>query len=57
MFSAVMPGDKVVAFTNGTFSGIDALTLRINAATPEEHAASPLDPQATSVTVIEVPHG
>ncbi len=57
MFSAVMPGDKVVAFTNGTFSGIDALTLRIKAATPAEHAANPLDPQAASVTVIEVPHG
>ena len=27
MFSAVMPGDKVVAFSNGTFSSIDALTL------------------------------
>ncbi|WP_419739304.1 aminotransferase [Ruegeria sp.] len=57
MFSAVMPGDKVVAFANGTFSGIDALTLRIKAATPTEHAANPLDPQAASVTVIEVPHG
>ncbi|WP_420583695.1 aminotransferase [Ruegeria sp.] len=57
MFSAVMPGDKVVAFANGTFSGIDALTLRIKAATPEEHAANSLDPQAASVTVIEVPHG
>ncbi|WP_170553959.1 aminotransferase class V-fold PLP-dependent enzyme [Ruegeria atlantica] len=57
MFSAVMPGDKVVAFANGTFSGIDALTLRIKAATPEEHAASPLEPQAASVTVVDVPHG
>ncbi|NOD36470.1 MULTISPECIES: aminotransferase class V-fold PLP-dependent enzyme [unclassified Ruegeria] len=57
MFSAVMPGDKVVAFANGTFSGIDALTLRIKAATPQEHASNPLDPQAASVTVIEVPHG
>ena len=57
MFSAVMPGDKVVAFANGTFSGIDALTLRIKAATPEEHAAHPLDPQTASVTVVEVPHG
>jgi len=57
MFSAVMPGDKVVAFSNGTFSGIDALTLRIKAATPQEHAANPLDPPAASVTVIEVPHG
>ncbi len=57
MFSAVMPGDKVVAFANGTFSGVDALTLRIKAATPAEHAANPLDPQAASVTVIEVTHG
>lgn len=57
IFSAVMPGDKVVAFTNGTFSGIDALTLRIKAATPQEHKANPLDPQAASVTVIEIPHG
>ncbi len=57
MFSAVMPGDTVVAFVNGTFSGIDALTLRTKAATRAELAASPLDPQAASVTAIEVPHG
>ncbi|MDD9920764.1 MAG: aminotransferase [Boseongicola sp.] len=57
MFSAVQPGDKVVAFFNGTFSGIDALTIRIKAATKEELAANPLDPNAASVTVIEVPHG
>ena len=57
MFSAVRPGDTVVAFANGTFSGIDALTLRIKAATAGELAADPLDPQAASVTVIEVPHG
>ncbi|RLJ98457.1 aminotransferase class V-fold PLP-dependent enzyme [Ruegeria conchae] len=57
MFSAVMPGDKVIAFNNGTFSGIDTLTLRIKAATPDEHAANPLDPQAASVTVIDIPHG
>ncbi len=57
MFAAVMPGDTVVAFSNGTFSGIDALTLRIKAATPAEHAANPLDPQAASVVVIDVPHG
>ncbi len=57
MFSAVMPGDRVVAFSNGTFSGIDALTLRIKAATRAELAANALDPQAASVTVIDVPHG
>ncbi|WP_370228625.1 aminotransferase [Cognatishimia sp.] len=57
MFSAVMPGDTVVAFANGTFSGIDALALRIKAATPQEHAANPMDPDAASVTVVNVPHG
>ncbi len=57
MFSAVRPGDSVVAFSNGTFSGIDALTLRIKAATPEELEADSLNPQPSSVTVIEVPHG
>lgn len=57
MFSAVRPGDKVVAFSNGTFSGIDALTLRIKAATEAELAADMMNPQAASVTVIEVPHG
>lgn len=57
MVSAVMPGDKVVAFANGTFSGIDALSLRIRAATKDEMAADPMNPQAASVTVVEVPHG
>ena len=57
MFSAVMPGDTVVAFSNGTFSGIDALTLRMKAATRDELAKDSLNPQAASVTVIEVPHG
>ena len=57
MMSAVMPGDTVVAFANGTFSGIDALTLRMKAATRAELAADSLNPQPASVTVIEVPHG
>ena len=57
MMAAVQPGDTVVAFTNGTFSGIDGLTLRMKAATAEELAANSLDPQAASVTIIEVPHG
>lgn len=57
MFSAIRPGDRVVAFANGTFSGIDALTLRMKAATAEELEADSLNPQAASVTVIEVPHG
>ncbi len=57
MFSAVMPGDKVVMFVNGTFSGIDGLTVRMKAATAEELAANPLDPQTANVVIIDVPHG
>ena len=57
MVSAVRPGDTVVAFANGTFSGIDALSLRIRASTAEELAADSLSPQPASVTVIEIPHG
>ena len=29
--SLILPGDKVVSFANGTFSGIDDLTIRIKA--------------------------
>lgn len=57
MMSAVLPGDTVVAFVNGTFSGIDGLTLRMKAATDAELAANSLDPQAASVRIVEVPHG
>ncbi|MFT4716185.1 MAG: alanine-glyoxylate transaminase/serine-glyoxylate transaminase/serine-pyruvate transaminase [Paracoccaceae bacterium] len=57
MFSAVMPGDTVVAFSNGTFSGIDAITLNMKASTAAELAADGLNPKAASVVVIEVPHG
>ncbi len=57
LFSAVRPGDRVVVFKNGTFSGIDSLTLRIKGATAEELASDSLDPQAASVTVVDVPHG
>ncbi|MEM6824898.1 MAG: aminotransferase [Pseudomonadota bacterium] len=57
MFSAVMPGDKVVMFVNGTFSGIDGLTVRMKAATAEELAANSLDPQTENVVIVDVPHG
>lgn len=57
MFNAILPGDEVVAFPNGTFSGIDAQTIRMKAATAEELAASPLDPQPASVTIVGTPHG
>ena len=35
LFAAILPGDSVVCFVNGTFSGIDALTVRTRAATRE----------------------
>jgi aspartate aminotransferase-like enzyme len=57
MFSAVMPGDTVVMFVNGTFSGIDGLTVRMKAATAEELAENSMDPTAASVTIVNVPHG
>lgn len=57
MMAAVLPGDKVVAFVNGTFSGIDAQTLRMKAASAEALAADPLDPRPENVVVIDVPHG
>jgi alanine-glyoxylate transaminase/serine-glyoxylate transaminase/serine-pyruvate transaminase len=57
MFNAILPGDTVVAFTNGTFSGIDGLTISIKAATRAELSANALNPNAASVTIIEIPHG
>lgn len=57
MLNAILPGDSVVAFTNGTFSGIDCLTIRMKAATREELAANPMDPRPASVTVVTIPHG
>ncbi|MGL4234537.1 aminotransferase [Tabrizicola sp.] len=57
LFSAILPGDTVVAFANGTFSGIDALTVRMKAATRADLAANPMDPKPANVTVVTVPHG
>ncbi|KUO57911.1 MAG: aminotransferase [Alphaproteobacteria bacterium BRH_c36] len=57
VLSLILPGDKVVAFPNGTFSGIDSLTIRMKASTAEELAADPLNPRPASVTVVETPHG
>ena len=57
MLGAILPGDTVVAFVNGTFSGIDGLTIRMKAATRAELAANAMDPQAASVTIVNVPHG
>ena len=57
MLSAILPGDSVVAFINGTFSGIDGLTIRMKAATREELTVNPMDPKPASVTIVTVPHG
>ncbi len=57
MLNAILPGDSVVVFVNGTFSGIDALTIRMKAATRADLAANALDPKPAQVTVIQVPHG
>ena len=57
MLSMILPGDKVVVFVNGTFSGIDGLAIRMKAATEEELAADSLNPQPANVTIVNVPHG
>lgn len=57
LFSAILPGDTVVCFVNGTFSGIDALTVRTKAASREDLKANALDPKPANVIVIQVPHG
>jgi alanine-glyoxylate transaminase / serine-glyoxylate transaminase / serine-pyruvate transaminase len=57
LFGAILPGDSVVAFVNGTFSGIDATTVRMKAASREDLAANPMDPAPANVTVVNVPHG
>ena len=46
VLSLILPGDKVVAFPNGTFSGIDTLTIRMKASTAEELAADSSEPEA-----------
>lgn len=57
MLGAILPGDRVVAFVNGTFSGLDGLTIRMKAASREELRIAPLDPRPACVTIVTVPHG
>jgi len=57
ILSMIHPGDSVVVFVNGTFSGIDGLTIRMKASTGEELAAESLNPKPANVKIIEVPHG
>jgi alanine-glyoxylate transaminase/serine-glyoxylate transaminase/serine-pyruvate transaminase len=56
-FSPILPGDTVVVFTNGTFSGIDDLTIRMKASSAADLAADPINPRPVNVVTITVPHG
>ncbi len=56
-FAPILPGDTIVVFTNGTFSGIDDLTIRMKASTPADLAAEPMNPKPANVVTITVPHG
>jgi len=57
ILSMIHPGDSVVVFVNGTFSGIDGLTIRMKASTEEELAKDSLNPKPANVKIVEVPHG
>jgi len=57
VLSMILPGDKVVVFPNGTFSGIDSLTIRMKASTREDLAADSLNPKPKNVATVETPHG
>ena len=57
MEGLILPGDKVVSFANGTFSGIDDLTIRIKASSLEDLAKDSLDPHPANVHTVTVPHG
>ena len=57
ILSMIHPGDSVVVFVNGTFSGIDGLTIRMKASTEEKLAADSLNPKPENVKLIEIPHG
>ena len=56
-FAPILPGDSIVVFVNGTFSGIDDLAIRMKASTVDDLAADPMNPKPANVTTIDVPHG
>ena len=56
-FSPILPGDTVVSFVNGTFSGIDDFNIRLKASTPAELAQDPMNPKPANVVTINVTHG
>jgi alanine-glyoxylate transaminase/serine-glyoxylate transaminase/serine-pyruvate transaminase len=57
MESLILPGDNVVSFDNGTFSGIDDLTIRIKGSSLDDLSADSLDPKPKNVITVTVPHG
>ena len=56
-FSPILPGDTVVSFVNGTFSGIDDFNIRLKASTPAELAQDPMNPKPANVTTVNIAHG
>ena len=56
-FAPILPGDSVVVFANGTFSGIDDLAIRMKASTPADLAAEPMNPKPANVVTVNVQHG
>lgn len=55
--SAILSGDNVVVFVNGTFSMLDGLSVRMKASSNKDLAANALNPQPANVTTIDVAHG
>ena len=51
-FSPILPGDTVVSFVNGTFSGIDDFNIRLKASTPAELAQDPMNPKPANVVTM-----
>jgi alanine-glyoxylate transaminase/serine-glyoxylate transaminase/serine-pyruvate transaminase len=56
-FAPILPGDSIVVFVNGTFSGIDDLAIRMKASSVDDLAADPMNPKPANVVTISVPHG
>jgi alanine-glyoxylate transaminase/serine-glyoxylate transaminase/serine-pyruvate transaminase len=53
VLSMILPRDKVVVFSNGTFSGIDGLTIRMKASTNEDLAADSFNPKPKNVITLK----
>jgi alanine-glyoxylate transaminase/serine-glyoxylate transaminase/serine-pyruvate transaminase len=56
-FSPILPGDNVVSFVNGTFSGLDDFNIRLKASSPQDLAKDPMNPRPANVVTVSVAHG